>query len=370
MKCEKSQPSCRNCVRRGEICHYPARHVLLQRRIDDHDGLPASVTPPGDSHQAEASFSALDVELFHRFITTDYPPFPPDSTETWTRIMPTYAHDHDFLMYAILACSATNSTGEKRPELRVSALRHRMRALTCIWGTMAVADDEQTSTKTRDSLFGAWYLLAVQSFRLRDGWMDFFPLLRGLHLVSRASLVRGDDTIWRAMHKPQELQKRIQDEWNDGKIERPPLRFTSTLMASLKHVKVECHIDRAVLGVLTASATALDKDDIWVGYIEVQKMWELLSDTDSVDFKDLEDCSKPSMRMLIAHWLAIILLLKPFYDLEVLLGRQGVVAQLPTWIFDIAQVSARDLDDTGVAMQWPVEVASVYSTPDSPCNSH
>lgn len=120
------------------------------------------------------------------------------------------------------------------------------------------------------------------------------------------------------------------------------------------------HIQKVLLGVLTSIATALDKDDVWGGYEAVSKIWDLLCDTDPEDFKTLEDCSKPSTRTLIAHWLAIKLLFKPFFDFEVLLGRQGVVRQLPTWIFDIAQVSARDMDNTSKALQWPMEVASVY----------
>lgn len=266
-------------------------------------------------------------------------------------------------MYAILACSATNSSGEKRPQLHVSALRHRMRALNCIWGHMAVAQSEQTSCRTRDALIGAFYLLVVQSFRLRDGWADFLPLLRGISLVGRASLCHEDDTVWKGIRVQHPLKQRIRDEWKEGRIQRPPSGLLSGVKASVDLLKTECQIEQAVLEVLAASASALDKDDIWGGYEAVQTIWEVLSRSHAGVF--LKDCSKPSTRLLIAHWMAIMLLLKPFYDLEIVLGRQGVVAQLPTWIFDIARVSARDMDDNSKALQWPVEVASAYYDPDS-----
>lgn len=269
-------------------------------------------------------------------------------------------------MHAILACSATSSTAERRPGLRVSALHHRMIALSRIWGTMAVVDAEETTSRTRDSLLGAWYLLAFQCFRLRDGWTDFFPLVRGINLVVMSIMRRGDNTAW-GLDKVHVRKERIHEEWREGRVERPPRRLISGMMESFRLVEDQRqeHNAQAFLDILIKSAAALDQDDTWKGYEAIQSVWELLSNADSVDSKALEDCSKPSARVLIAHWLAMMLLLKPFYDLEVVLGRQGIVAQLPTWIFDIARVSERDSDSTGRALQWPVAVASAYASLDS-----
>ncbi|CZT14029.1 uncharacterized protein RCC_00004 [Ramularia collo-cygni] len=359
VKCEKSQPSCRNCVRRGEECIYPALYSAPQTPMPP-------VTDPGDSVETvpvRDTFSALDLELFHRFITTDYPPLPANSTHIWTQIMSVYAHDHDFLMHAILACAATSSTANPRPGLRVSALHHRMIALKCIWGAMAVADSKETSSRTRDALLGAWYLLAMQCFLLRDGWTDFFPLVRGLNLTAGAILLQGGNTVW-GLDRLHVTKERIRDEWKDGRIERPPRPLMSGMMESFRLMETECqsHRAQAFLQIVITAATALDQDETWKGYETLQSVWDLLSNADCVDSKALEDCSNPSSRILMAHWLAMMLLLKPFYDLEVVLGKQGVIAQLPTWIFDISRVASRDSDNTEEMLQWPLQVASAYAS--------
>lgn len=265
-------------------------------------------------------------------------------------------------MHAILAYAATNSTGVNQSELRVNALHHRMIALKRIGASMTEIESNETPSRIRDAVFGAYYLLAMQCFRLQDGWIDFLPLLRGINLIIKAILRQGDNAAWN-LDQEHVIQKKIRREWAEGRIERPPRRLTVGAMASCRILQRECHAHKAqmFIGVLVAAATALDQDDIWKGYESIQYIWEVLSDADSIDSKALEDCSDSSTRMLLAHWLAMVLLFKPFYDLEVVLGREGIVSQLPTWMLDISRVATRDGDGTEQALQWPLEVVSSYS---------
>lgn len=239
-----------------------------------------------------------------------------------------------------------------------------MKALNSIWGTMAVAD--QTTQKTRDALFGAWYLLSMQSLCLQDGWTDFLALVRGCGLVTAASLGERKTSAW-GMDRVESALERIYKEWHEGRIDPPSSRLTAGMLKSLRRLETDCHayMHQEFLKVLTTAADLLENNDIWQGYRALQSIWHLLAEVNAVDFKALEDCSKPVTRILIAHWLAMLLLLKPFYDLEAMVGNHAFGAQLPTWIFDISRTPELDVSSIGGTLQWPVEVALAFATQGS-----
>ncbi|KAI9158433.1 Sterol uptake control protein 2 [Paramyrothecium foliicola] len=173
IKCQESRPACGHCVKTGLKCEYPA---LPQITHQPHHQIPL--------------FSLQDMRFFQHFLTQCIPHHPLKQEDIWTHEIPCIAHNHEFLMHAILGYAATQLVPSDS-SLLAPAMTHRIKAVRAIKKRLSEASRLSTSHEEANAMIAACFALTFQSVGFEDGLAEFMTFVRGIVVVGMHMMFKG-----------------------------------------------------------------------------------------------------------------------------------------------------------------------------------
>ncbi|KKZ65338.1 hypothetical protein EMCG_08854 [[Emmonsia] crescens] len=204
VKCPETRPVCDNCRFRKLDCVYPSQfksqshHVtrLLQPNDNNKNYAAGVLLPPPSTKpvvvlsQFPPFFTIDDMRFFHHYMISAHPYLPYGSDTMWAAEIPILAHQHEFLMHAILSLGASHlslvgldHSGPEEAPGYAAMLSHRGLALHGLQQSINKQSQAGPTTTTTipklNAMLATCYALTVQSGHMRDGFADFLILMRG-----------------------------------------------------------------------------------------------------------------------------------------------------------------------------------------------
>jgi hypothetical protein len=210
IKCQENHPACGHCVKTGLKCEYPA---LPQITHQPHNQIPL--------------FSLQDMRFFQHFLTRCVPRHPLKQEDVWTHEIPCIAHNHEFLMHAILGFAATQ-LGYSDPSLVAPATNHRIKAIKAIKKRLSESPKTTISGEESNAMVAACFALTFQSVGFEDGMAEFMTFIRGIVVVGMQMMFRGVKPLFGNLIGPEkdellasvmETLPLIQKGWVDDAVE-------------------------------------------------------------------------------------------------------------------------------------------------------
>ncbi|KYK55704.1 C6 transcription factor [Drechmeria coniospora] len=169
------------------------------------------------------------MRFFHHFLTQCYPHHPLKQEEIWTHEIPCIAHNHEFLMHAILGFAASE-LGRTRAEGSVvaAAMNHRVKAIRALKKRLAEASSARLTHEEANALVATCFVLTFQSVSLDDGLAEYMTFIRGILIVGMQMAFRGIKPVFETLldDKQNELlaplmegMPLIERGWVDGAVE-------------------------------------------------------------------------------------------------------------------------------------------------------
>ncbi|KAL2061575.1 hypothetical protein VTL71DRAFT_6952 [Oculimacula yallundae] len=308
IKCQENQPACHNCTRKNLDCRYPAPKTLSALR-DSVLYFPSPITSV-NLQVTPTVFTLTDMRLFHHYLLDAYPHLPVGNDTAWLSQVPLVAHHNEYLMHAVLGLAASHLELLTGAELGSQAIQHRVLA---IQGSNEGLQMTSRSGSDGDALLAACYLLTFQSSYMKDGMYEFFQFVRGCTLLSNQL---RDDKVPMAFFLTSNdhfsfMEKRLMD--------LPRIHEELLENAERSLVAIPPYFDGAVHQIFfTAMIACIDAVRVssLQGYFKFIFIYQSLNRMSSDLFHDFIDPENDVSRILIAHFLALQLIMLPILDRE------------------------------------------------------
>lgn len=167
------------------------------------------------------------MRFFQHFLTQCYPHHPLKQEEVWTHEIPCIAHNHEFLMHAILGFAASELIHQDST-LVVAAMNHRIKAIKAIKKRLAESSRSDTSYEEANALVATCFALTFQSVSLEDGLAEYMTFIRGIVIVGMQMSFRNIAPVFTTLfdNDPNELLGAqmedlplIEKAWVDAAVE-------------------------------------------------------------------------------------------------------------------------------------------------------
>ncbi|ORY12225.1 hypothetical protein BCR34DRAFT_305270 [Clohesyomyces aquaticus] len=327
IKCNEKHPECQHCNKAGLQCEYPANIIQTLQRSHS----PASPQGAVNLRSTPALFTLADMRLFHHFLITAYPHLPVGADKIWITVIPSFAHNYEYLIHSILALAASHLDAVSTAHVAEEAISHRLLALKSLNEALSVPPKSRCE---RDARMAAALALAFQSSHLQDGLFEFLTMVRGCNLIA------GDDAAMNA-----------DSAFNVGGVPSVTLAF-----------REDCHLQTMKDRLAASQLNAVDPDDLNAAATSLRavellnlsdwerRFWEILVKTvDNAynkpveayttfvllyntpsrwthdEFQSFIDPNNSVAQILLAHFIAIQAILTPILVME-RVGFQGVDA--------------------------------------------
>ncbi|KFA66165.1 hypothetical protein S40285_03373 [Stachybotrys chlorohalonatus IBT 40285] len=284
IKCQETRPACGHCVKTGLKCEYPA---LPQITHQPHHQIPL--------------FSLQDMRVFQHFLTQCYPHHPLKQEEIWTHEIPCLAHNHDFLMHAILGFAASELIPSD-PSLVTAAMSHRVKAIRAIKKRLTEHSNRSTNFEEANAMIATCFALTFQSVTLDDGLAEYMTFIRGIVIVGMQMMFKGLRPVFtNLMGTEQEallaplmeglplIQRGWVDAARDSLINLRPLCLHP----------VEIQYQEQLMGIVEKLYES--SFEAWRANSRQYTWWMLLPHS---MFQELLDMNNQVMILLHAHWIA------------------------------------------------------------------
>ncbi|KAH6610166.1 hypothetical protein Trco_000186 [Trichoderma cornu-damae] len=282
---QETHPCCGHCLKTGLKCEYPATPQITHQ---PHNQIPL--------------FTLQDMRCFQHFLTQCYPHHPLKQEEIWTHEIPSIAHNHEFLMHAILGYAASELMHTDRSLVSV-AMNHRIRAIRAIKKRLAEASKLETTYEEANALVATCFALTFQSVSLADGLAEYMTFIRGIVIVGMQMMFKSIKPVF------SNLFESNQDEVLAPYMEGLPLiqkGWTKTAIESIANLGPLCtrqveieyreHLMTISSHLLTNSFEAYKANSRQHGW------WMLLPHG---EFQELINADNQVIVLLHSHWIAL-----------------------------------------------------------------
>ncbi|KAK2796768.1 hypothetical protein FQN50_009449 [Emmonsiellopsis sp. PD_5] len=201
IKCPETRPICGNCKSKNLNCVYPSpgqQQVTRQLRPNNitngnassngNDGQGqddfAPAVPAVSLQAVPTTFTLDDMRFFHHYMIAAHPYLPFGCDAVWVAEVPLLAHQHDFLMHAILSLAASHLSLFTQSPPNNAAITHRGHALRGLHQSMA-KPLPHLPIQQLNAMLATCYILTMQSSYMMDGFVDFIVMVRGCSQVGR-----------------------------------------------------------------------------------------------------------------------------------------------------------------------------------------
>ncbi|KAG4411950.1 hypothetical protein IFR04_014924 [Cadophora malorum] len=347
IKCQENQPACRNCTRKNLDCKYPAPKTLSA--LQGSAQYSASPIMSVNLQVTPTVFTLTDMRLFHHYLLDAYPHLPVGNDTAWLSQVPLVAHHNEYLMHAILGLAASHLELLTGSDLSAQAIHHRVLAIK---GSNNALQLKSRTGSDGDALLAACYLLTFQSSYMKDGIHEFFQFVRGCALLSNQL---------REEKVPMAFFLTSNDHFNFMEkrlIDLPAINEELLECAERSLGALPGYFEVPVHEIFyTAMVVCLEavKVSSLHGYFKFIFIYQSLNRMSNDLFRDFIDPENAISRILIAHFLAIQLIMLPILDREWAGRTKNTPARMNlAWMTSIYESSPTHLRHL---VEWPQAVA-------------
>jgi hypothetical protein len=296
IKCQETRPACGHCTKTGLKCEYPSAPQITHQ---PHNQVPL--------------FSLQDMRFFQHFLTQCYPHHPLKQEDVWTHEIPCIAHNHEYLMHAILGFSASELM-RNDPSLLSSAMNHRIKAIRAIKKRLGETAKSSMDYEEANAMVATCYALTFQSVSLEDGLAEYLTFIRGIMIVGMQMMFRGIKPIFGNTMEPE------QDALLEPLMQGLPLiqkGYTDSAVEALTNLKPLCKEDVEVeyhQHLMTiVEKFYVNSWDAYKAYTAQYGWWMLLPHE---TFQALINPDNQVMMLLHSHWISINEIMTPISGQE------------------------------------------------------
>ncbi|KAL5472688.1 hypothetical protein PMIN07_000526 [Paraphaeosphaeria minitans] len=326
IKCNERHPECNHCMKAGLRCEY-SENIIQTTQQSQLSPNPQEMI---NLRSTPGVFTMADMRLFHHFLITAYPHLPVGADNIWITVIPSFAHNYEYLIHSILALAASHLDAVSSANVAEEAISHRILAVKALNEALSVPPKTRNE---RDARMAAALALAFQSSHLQDGLLEFLTMafredehlatMRTRMCASQKTLVdRGDlDLAALSIHDIELLNM------TDGEK-----MFWNALIRT-----VENAYDRPIQAYTT-----------FVQLYNIPSRWTY------DEFQSFIDPNNSIAQILLGHFIALQAVLTPILMLE-RIGFQGIDAptSVPGWVDGIYKNVPLELRHY---MEWPRQV--------------
>ncbi|KAL6867972.1 hypothetical protein J3F83DRAFT_765880 [Trichoderma novae-zelandiae] len=285
IKCQETHPACGHCLKTGLNCEYPASPQITHQ---PHDQIPL--------------FSLQDMRCFQYFLTQCYPHHPLKQEEIWTHEIPSIAHNHEFLMHAILGYAASELMHTDSSLVPV-AMGHRIKAIKAIKKRLAETSKMDTTYEEANALVATCFALTLQSVSLEDGLAEYMTFIRGIVIVGMQMMFKRIRPLFSNLFESNqddvlapymEGLPLIQRGWAEAAIEA----IANLGPLCTRQMEIEYHAQ-----LMTVSSNLLaDSFEAYKANSRLYGWWMLLP---HASFQELINADNQVIILLHSHWIAL-----------------------------------------------------------------
>jgi hypothetical protein len=253
-------------------------------------------------HHQIPLFSLQDMRFFQHFLTQCYPHHPLGQEEIWTHEIPCIAHNHEFLMHAILGFAASELISTDA-SLISAAMSHRVKAIKAIKKRLAEASKMNTTYEEANALVATCFALTFQSASLDDGLAEYLTFIRGIVIVAMQMMFRNirpmfENLMGNDQHEflapAMESLPLIQTGWADMAAEA----INGLRPLCMEQVELEYHEKLTDI----ASKLYTNSFDAYKANSQAYGWWMLLP---HASFQELINQDNQTILLLHSHWIAL-----------------------------------------------------------------
>lgn len=262
-----------------------------------------------------------DMRLFHHFLITAYPHLPVGADKIWITVIPSFAHNYEYLIHSILALAASHLDAVSTASVAQEAISHRILAVKSLNDALSIPPKSRSEC---DARMAAALALAFQSSHLEDGLFEFLTMVRGCNLIAGDDLVNGDS----AFHAFRE----------DGHLATMRSRVGTTQFATVNREDLDsAAISLSAIELLNMTdwehtfwdtlVQTIDSayDRPVEAYTTFVMLYNIPSRWTHDEFQSFIDPNNSVAQILLAHFIAVQAILTPILILE-RVGFQGIDA--------------------------------------------
>ncbi|KAF2625349.1 hypothetical protein BU25DRAFT_412779 [Macroventuria anomochaeta] len=358
IKCNEKHPECNHCVKAGLQCNYPANIIQLTQR---------STSPP---HPQEAvnlrstpgTFTMADMRLFHHFLITAYPHLPVGADKIWITVIPSFAHNYEYLIHSILALAASHLDAVSNTSAAEQAIQHRILAVKSLNEALSVPPKSRSE---QDARMAAALALAFQSSHLQDGLAEFLTMVRGCNLIASGETSVGSDSAFNVSPSSsitmafsedghlQHMKTRIGTSPQYNCVNHEDLDLAALSLRSIQYLNMSS-FETTYWGALDVTVqNAYDRPI--EAYTSFVTLYNIPSRWTHDEFQAFIDPNNSVAQILQAHFIAVQAILTPILYLE-RVGFEGIDAPtaVMSWIEGIYRNVPHHLRHH---VEWPRQVS-------------
>ncbi|QKX53002.1 uncharacterized protein TRUGW13939_00073 [Talaromyces rugulosus] len=265
------------------------------------------------SHMSPETFTGHDLRFLHHFLITAYPHLPFGSEDLWKTSLPAYAHQCPHLMHAILSLGASHLSliSPRADEYTPLALSHRGRALKYLGDALATVD--QCTKTDLDLILATTYALTFQANYMTDGLVDFAVMVRGCTTVTRKIRSQDQERDMFRLLMSEVIYARVCSQlpstpcWDIDILEMSieALEGIRPLLEANGH-RINYH---AILNIYRCMRISGRQ-----GFIALSEFYNGWGSMDYQEFMDFLDPGNHVSRLLLIHYVAVTIMMKPVFS--------------------------------------------------------
>lgn len=326
IKCNENYPNCSHCVKAGLRCEYPTNIIQnSQRSPSPQDAVQLRSTP--------GTFTMSDMRLFHHFLITGYPHLPVGADKIWITVIPSLAHNYEYLIHSILALAASHLDAISSANVGAEALSHRVIAVRSL--NEALSHPAQSRSEC-DARMAAALALAFQSSHLQDGLAEFLTMIRGCNIIAGKDQLMNPDSAFHAFREAGHVAT-MQNRLSNASQFPVDTNDLDDATASIKAVETLPLTDweEAFHNVIVRTLEFAYNYPVQA-YTTFVTLYNLPSRWTHDQFQSFINPHNSTSQILLAHFIAVQAILSPILSFE-RMGFQGVNAPtaLLSWIENI-----------------------------------
>ncbi|KFY42621.1 hypothetical protein V495_04414 [Pseudogymnoascus sp. VKM F-4514 (FW-929)] len=309
IKCPENHPDCTQCTKRGLTCEWP--EIQIEQTGNDGKRVARAIPRQVDSPN---TFSIEDFRLFNHFITECHPSHPLGNEEQWTHAIPSIAHNHEYLLHAMLALAASDIS-ECNPNdtaLAVSGMNHRVRAIE----TLSTALSRGVHTMEEgNAMLATCYTLVFQSALIADGFPEYMSFIRGCMVVAWQMGVKQLTFLFQGILSDEQLER--MGPHLKGAADIDPV-LTNGAIGSLEACRplvmkdAEMAFHQCLLEIVQAVQISSRQ-----AYIGIMKIYAIFAyNMSAIEFHEFIHPDNQVGLLLQAHMIAIQVIMEPVFNGE------------------------------------------------------
>ncbi|XPT00576.1 hypothetical protein M3J09_009727 [Ascochyta lentis] len=349
IKCNEKHPKCEHCIKAGLKCDYPANIIQITQ-------IPISPPHPQEIVNLRSTpgiFTMADMRLFHHFLVTAYPHLPVGADKIWITVIPSFAHNYEYLIHSILALAASHLDAVSNTGVAEQAIQHRILAVKSLNEALSVPPKSKSE---KDARMAAALALAFQSSHLQDGLAEFLTMVRGCNLIASGEVSTCSDLAFNAFGEDghlRQMKDRISTTPQFNCPTHEDLGLAATSLASIEYLNMSPFENMYWSALDTTVQNAYNRPiDAYTSFVA---LYNIPSRWSHDEFQAFIDPNNSTAQILQAHFIAVQAILTPILYLE-RVGFEGVNAPtaVMSWIEGIYRNLPHHLKHH---VEWPRQVS-------------